>query len=468
MPPLWASATPIAVLLLALVGLIVWHGTDAINSFSPYALLGASVLALILTALTVGLRKSNLSNGLRRSARQIMPAVPLLALIALVSTTWMLGGIVPTLIDYGLKLLNPTLFLMLTCMLCACVSVLTGSSWTTIATVGVAFMGIGAVLGYSTGWIAGAIISGAYFGDKVSPLSDTTIIASSTCGVDLFSHIRYMMLSSAPAMLLALAVYTAVGVFVGPEAETSPDPTLIEALHRTFNITPWVLAVPAVTGILIACKVRTIIVLAVSSVLGVICMYATQPQIASQVHPVLFLLDETVLSTGHSTLDNLVATGGLAGMLPTILLVLCAMLFGAAMLGTGMLRRIAEAFTHRLTKRTHIVGATVGTGLFLNACTADQYLSIIIGGNMYGNVYSRFGLQPRLLSRTLEDSISVTSVLIPWNSCGVTQSTVLGVATLVYFPYCIFNIASPLMSLLLAWTGFRIPVSRPESAGATA
>ena len=277
-----------------------------------------------------------------------------------------------------------------------------------------------------------------------------------------------MMLSSAPAMLLALAVYTAVGVFVGPEAETSPDPTLIEALHRTFNITPWVLAVPAVTGILIACKVRTIIVLAVSSVLGVICMYATQPQIASQVHPVLFLLDETVLSTGHSTLDNLVATGGLAGMLPPILLVLCAMLFGAAMLGTGMLRRIAEAFTHRLTKRTHIVGATVGTGLFLNACTADQYLSIIIGGNMYGNVYSRFGLQPRLLSRTLEDSISVTSVLIPWNSCGVTQSTVLGVATLVYFPYCIFNIASPLMSLLLAWTGFRIPVSRPESAGATA
>lgn len=455
LPPLWLSVLPIVALLASLVGLLITDGADAINAYSPVALLSASALSLLLARTKGHLHRPNLKRGLRVSATQILPAVPLLALIGLVSTTWMLGGIVPVLIDAGLKVLNPTLFLALTCAICAAVSVLTGSSWTTIATVGVAFMGIGTVMGYSEGWIAGAIISGAYFGDKVSPLSDTTVVASSSCGVDLFRHIRYMLITTLPAMTIALAVFAAVGL-CSSASTFHPDGTLADALHRTFNMTPLVLIVPAITAILIICRVRTVITLAISAVMGLIAMLVLQPQIVADISVLHTLWSDTTLSTGSASLDSLSATSGLMGMVPTIMLVLSAMLFGSAMIGTGMLASITAALTRRLRRRATIVGATVGSGLFLNACTADQYLSIIIGANMYGNLYRRSGLEDRLLSRSLEDSISVTSVLIPWNSCGVTQSAVLGVSTLVYMPYCIFNYLSPLMTLLIALTGFRI------------
>ena len=358
------------------------------------------------------------------------------------------------------------MFLFIACGVCAIISVLSGSSWTTIATIGIAFQGIGNVMGYSEGWIAGAIISGAYFGDKVSPLSDTTVLASSSCKVDLFTHIKYLMLTSMPAILLALATYGIVGIFYNPSATTNPSDILL-ALNSSFNISPWTLIIPIITGILIAMRVKTYITLAISSLLGLIGIFFSQPQIitvlgytssrsdiAIMCSDILFT--ETSITTGNELLDSLVGTGGVAGMLPTIYLVLCAMIFGGTLIGTGMLGSITQTFTNKIHSLRQTVGATVGSGLFLNCCTGDQYLSILLGGNLFRNLYKKNGLEPRLLSRSLEDSISVTSVLIPWNSCGVTQSTVLGVATLTYLPYCIFNLASPLLSLFFSWTGWKI------------
>ncbi len=473
-PSLTLSLAPVFFMLLSLIGIIIFAGGSAISDYSHIVLLVSAIVAVALSAFSRTLSPERLMNGLKRSSAQILPAVPLLLLIALISTTWLLSGVVPTLVDYGIKLLNPTFFLVTTCAVCALVSVLTGSSWTTIATIGVAFIGIGKFMGYGEGWIAGAIISGAYFGDKVSPLSDTTVIASSSCGVDLFDHIRFLMITSIPAMSIALICFLCAGVF-STHVEAGDAGEIVSALHSTFNISPLTLIIPLIVGIMIALRIPTLITLSVGSGLGIAGIFLFQPQILAEIggrglHGITdqivtilkTLWSETNLSTGNLTLDSFVSTGGITGMLPTVCLVLCAMLFGAAMIGTGMLASIADSFTKHLNHRRSIVGATVGSGLFLNACTADQYLSIIIGGNMYRQVYQLYGLQPRVLSRTLEDSVSVTSVLIPWNSCGVTQSTVLGVSTLTYLPYCIFNILSPVMTLVMAWTGYKIGVLKPQ------
>lgn len=442
------------------------EGADAIAGYSPVVLLGSAALSVVLSFVFCALSRRGMTVGFVRSARQILPAVPMLICIAMVATTWMVSGVVPTLIVYGLEVLTPTLFLVTACVVCALISVLTGSSWSTIATIGVAFMGIGQVMGFSAGWIAGAIISGAYFGDKISPLSDTTVVASSACGVDLFAHMRYLMLSSVPALLVALVVFAVKG-FMSDAADANQGMMLDGALRTTFNITPWTLVIPAITLALIAFRVPTLLTLAASALLGFAGIFVFQPDLG---HSVIsaggMLWSGNAMDTGVERLDSLVSTGGISGMMSTVALVLSAMMFGAAMMGTGMLSSITRSFTSRLHKRTSIVGATVCSGLFMNSTTADQYLSLIITGNMYRNVYRQFGLEPRLLSRTIEDSVSVTSVLIPWNSCGITQSTVLGVSTMVYFPYCIFNILSPCMSLLLAWTGWRIRNLRLSHAGA--
>ncbi|MDE6286030.1 MAG: sodium:proton antiporter [Muribaculaceae bacterium] len=461
------SLLPIIFLLVMLVGIIASGGAELINTYSPVILLSAAALSLLLGRMSRSYSARSLRTGFQRSAVQILPAVPMLLCISMVATTWMLSGVVPTLIVYGLNIINPTCFLVITCAVCGAVSVLTGSSWSTIATIGVAFMGIGTVLGYSEAWIAGAIISGAYFGDKMSPLSDTTVVASSACGVDLFKHIRYMMLTSVPAMAAALAVYGLVGLW-SDHGDAASASEITGALHSTFNISAWTLVIPAVTVTLLALRVPTLWVLAAGAATGTAGIFLFQPHLLPMLEGnaghiagiARTLWQETSLSTGSELLDSLAGTSGITGMLPTIALVLSAMIFGAVMIGTGMIGSITEAFTRKLSRRGSIVGTTVCSGLFLNSCTADQYLSLIIGGNMYRNVYRRAGLEPRLLSRTMEDSVSVTSVLIPWNSCGVTQSAVLGVATIVYLPCCIFNIMSPLMSIILALTGFRIHSSR--------
>lgn len=450
------SAVPIIALLVTLVGVVVFEGADAISSYSPFVLLGSACMALVIAFRTRCLSRRGLAVGLRRSASQILPAVPMLLCIAVLATTWMMSGIVPALVDYGLSVLNPKWFLVTTCVSCAVVSVLTGSSWSTIATIGVAFMGIGSVMGYHHGWVAGAIISGAYFGDKVSPLSDTTVVASSTCGVDLFEHIRYLMITAVPAMSVALLVFGLRG-FTGHMVPVENPADFADGLRHVFNITPWVLVIPLITGVMIALRVPTLITLVISALLGAVGIFVFQPAIGADFIRVL----EAVwgghsMATGDAAVDELVATGGITGMLPTIFLVLSALVFGGVMIGTGMLGSLASAMTARLRRRTSVVGATVASGLCVNVCTADQYLALIITGNMFRAVYRRSRLEQRLLSRSMEDSVSVTSVLIPWNSCGVTQSTVLGVSTLAYLPYCIFNYLSPLMSLVMVWTGFKV------------
>lgn len=467
-PSLVASLIPIAALISGLVAVIVTSGADAVQNMSQPILLAGALIALLIAIVFYRRPMKAFRIGLMKSASQILPTVPILLMIGTVSATWMLSGVVPTLIDYGLVALNPKMFLFTTCAVCALISVLSGSSWTTIATIGVAFMGIGTVWGYSPGWIAGAIISGAYFGDKISPLSDTTVLASSTCGVKLFPHIRYMMITTVPAIVIALAVFALVGILTPPTSqEQSSD--MMHYLHATFNITPWTLLIPCATILLLVMKLGTTTTLALSTLLGVIGIFLFQPSLLSTIegtdNPSLLihakaifniLASETSVPTGHELLDSLVSTGGMKGMLSTILLILCAMIFGGVMIGTGMVSTITHSVTKRLKRSQSIVSATVGTGLMLNACTGDQYLSIILNGNLYRNLYHRNRLEPRLLSRSIEDSTSVTSVLIPWNSCGLTQSSVLGVATLHYLPYCIFNIMSPLITIAIAWVGFRI------------
>lgn len=458
LPSLGISLIPLIILLVALPALIIARGADAVAETGPWILLLCAAVSTGLAVVGRTATRRGLLLGLRRSAGQILPAIPILVCIAMVSTTWMVSGVVPTLICYGLEILSPSMFLMLACVVSAAISVLTGSSWTTIATIGVAFMGIGEVMGYSDPWIAGAIISGAYFGDKVSPLSDTTVVASSAAGVDLFKHIRYLMVTTIPSILIALTVYLLVGL-LGDHADRAVNPgEMTAALNGVFNITPWVLIIPALTVTLILLRVNTLLVLFLGAIFGAAGILIFQPQLAMGIADILKAFwSGSVFSTGSASLDELTATGGILGMGSTIFLVLCAMVFGSAMIGTGMLNRITAAFTASLRKRTSIVGATVGSGLAMNCLTADQYLSLIITGNMYRSLYRRFGLEGRLLSRSMEDAVSVTSVLIPWNSCGVTQSTVLGISTLAYFPFCIFNILSPLMSVFVAWIGYRIP-----------
>lgn len=462
--PLLVALTPVILLLVSLITLIIVKGADSVQEWSAPILLGASMFSCLVAVIGYRRPLKALRIGMLKSFRQIIPSFPVLLLIGAVSATWMLSGTVPLLIDYGLKLLNPTMFLFITCATCAVISVLTGSSWTTIATIGVAFMGIGTVMGYSDGWVAGAIISGAYFGDKVSPLSDTTVLASSSTGVRLFTHIRYLMITSVPAMSVALIAFAIAGMTSTLNSGVNAL-EIEQALESTFNLTPWLLVIPALTVTAILLRFNTNIVLVVSALSGLTGVYVCQPDIITGFieagHSMAgagatILLTDTATTTGSAILDPLVATGGMAGMLPTVKLVAAAMVFGGALMGTGMLSVITEAFTRRLDGPRSIVGATVGSGLFLNSCTADQYLSIIIGGNLYRRIYNRNRLESRLLSRSLEDSVSVTSVLIPWNSCGVTQSAVLGVSTLVYLPYCFFNFLSPLMSLTMAWTGYRI------------
>ena len=467
-PPLWASILPIAVLLISLVALIIIEGAHAVSEYSQIVLLGTSFLAFLLAMATGAFSLRGLKVGFARSARQILPAVPMLVFIAMVATTWMAAGVVPTMIKYGLGLLDPTLFLVTTCAICAVISVMTGSSWTTIATIGVAFMGIGTVMGFHPGWVAGAIISGAYFGDKVSPLSDTTVVASSTCGVDLFTHIRYLMITAIPAMSVALIIYLIAGIYTDT-VSVKEAMQFAGELEDYFRLSPFILFIPAVTLVLIAFRVPTLITLFSASALGFAGMFVFQSHEGfSVIDGLMALWKGYAPSTGDSSLDSLVTTGGISGMMSTITLVLSAIVFGCAMIGTGMLSVIANAFTRRLRRRGSIVSTTVGSGLFINACTADQYLSLIITGNMYRTLYQKFRLEPRLLSRTIEDSVSVTSVLIPWNSCGITQSTVLGVSTLVYFPFCIFNILSPCMSILMAWTGYKIRSVTLKRAAASA
>ena len=470
--PLWIASIPLAVLVTVLALVIKCFGADAIGGGSQIALLFAAAVAAVLAITLCGQKWQALEDAIVENIRTSASAIIILLLIGAISGTWMLSGTVPTLICYGLEVIHPKIFLAVACIICALVSLVTGSSWTTIATIGVALMGIGQAMGFSEGWIAGAIISGAYFGDKVSAPSDTTVLASAASKVPLFEHIKYMLITTVPSFTIAVIVFLAVSFFETPQ-QSAQIAHISETLHSTFNISAWLLLVPLITALLILRKLPALITLFAATVVASIAMVILQPEIIDQVGGegalgtfrgiMIACSSNTAVDTGDAMLNELVATRGMGGMLSTIWLILCAMCFGGVMSGSGMLGALTRLFM-RFAKRTvSVVSSTIATGIFCNLTTADQYISIIITGNTFGDLYRQRGLEGRLLSRSVEDSATVTSVLIPWNSCGMTQSTVLGVATITYLPYCLFNILSPILSITVAALGYKIIKNRAEN-----
>lgn len=462
------SLIPLAVLVMFLALTIKLFGADAIAGGSQLSLLTASAVCTAMAILIYGRKWVDLEQSILQNMRSATPALIILLLIGAIAGTWMASGIIPTLIYYGLKILHPSIFLPASCIICAIISLLTGSSWTTIATIGVALMGIGRALGFDDGWIAGAIISGAYFGDKISVMSDTTVLASSTTEVPLFTHIKYMLITTIPSLIISISVFTIAGI--NASSITATDMMAIEeGIQSTFNISPWLLLVPVLTGVLIAKRLPAIVTLFASAFMAAIVLVIAQPHLVLQIANtdsasflssfkaiVIASTTSNTVETGNELLNNLVTTKGMGGMMGTIWLIVCAMCFGGVMYGSGMLSSITQIFL-RVTRRTvSVVSSTVGSGLFFNLVTGDQYISIILTGNLFRKLYDERDLEHRLLSRSIEDSATITSVLIPWNSCGMTQSTVLGVATLTYMPYCIFNIVSPFMSILMAMIGYKI------------
>ena len=473
--PHWTiSCIPLVFLVGLLVLVIRYFGSDALEGGSQVALLLSAGLAIAIGIF--GYRQSwkSFEKSIDDCFSSVATSILILLLIGAVAGSWMVSGVVPTLVCYGLDIISPRIFLFATCAIAAVVALMTGSSWTTIATVGVALLAIGNALGYSPGWTAGAIISGAYFGDKVSPLSDTTVLASSSSGTDLFTHIRYMLLTTIPSICVALLVFLLVSIFHKGESSLMTR-EYTEALQATYNIRPILLLVPIFTFYLILRKVPAILTLMLSAFAAGIAAIAFQPEQLCAIggtDGVCFegcykglmysWFSSTGVDTGSELVNNLTRTRGMQGMLNTIFLILCAVTFGAAMTGSGMFQSITEALTRHIRRRVPTAGATVMTGIASNIITGDQYLSIILSANLFRKLYEKNGYENRLLSRSVEDSATVCSVLIPWNSCGMTQATVLGVATMSYLPYCIFNLVSPLMSILIASLGIRI-YHRPQN-----
>ena len=448
--PHWAvSCLPLVFLAALLVVVIHFFGSDSLEGGSQVALLLSAGLAIAIGIFGYGQSWKSFEKSIDDCFSSVATSILILLLIGAVAGSWMISGIVPTLVCYGLQIISPRIFLFASCAIAAAVALMTGSSWTTIATIGVALMAIGTALGFSPGWTAGAIISGAYFGDKVSPLSDTTVLASSSSGTDLFTHIRYMMFTTVPSISVALVVFLVASLMHNPDAVPSTA-EYSDALRSTFRISPLLLIVPIFTFFLIIKKVPAILTLMVSAFVAGLAALLFQPGIVASIG------GSDVISTGACIKGMMMSWfAGMGGMLNTVFLIICAVTFGAAMTGSGMFQGITEARTRHIRRRVPSVAATVTTGIVSNVITADQYLSIILSASLFKDLYRKNSLESRLLSRSVEDSATVCSVLIPWNSCGMTQATVLGVATVVYFPYCIFNIVSPLMSILVAAIGSR-------------
>lgn len=465
--PLLLALLPVA-LLVALLGInVTVFGDGGLEGPNQLALLAAAALALVI-GMRQGQGYSHLLEQVVRSIGTALGAILILLLIGALAGTWLISGVVPAMLHHGLLLLTPKVFLVAACLVCAVVSLATGSSWSTAATVGIALMGIGKALGFHEGLVAGAVISGAYFGDKLSPLSDTTNLAPAVSGAQLFDHIRYMLNTTLPSLGIALLLFGGIGLQGGGGAVESLEGMHTAILER-FHIGWWLYLVPLTVLVLIARRMPALPALFIGAVLGGLFAMLFQPQLlqelggaaSGQVWPhyraVLGAMGSGAsVVTGHAVVDELLTTGGMAGMLKTVWLVLCAMVFGGAMEGAGLLQRITQAVMRGVRGDASLIATTSASCVFVNVTASDQYLSIVLPGRMFEPVYRARGLAPKVLSRTLEDSGTVTSALVPWNTCGAYMSGVLGVATFTYLPFCFFNLASPLMTVLLGALGWRI------------
>lgn len=469
-PSLFQSLIPLAFLIFFLTLNVKYFGDDTLSGANQIALILAAAIAAII-AVRLGHNWLDVRAKVVLSIGSAMPSILILFLIGSLAGTWMISGVVPMLIYYGLQILDPKIFLFATVVICSVVSMSTGSSWSTVATIGVALLGIGITIGINEGIVAGAIISGAYFGDKMSPLSDTTNLAPAMAGTDLFTHIRYMVYTTAPTMVITLIIFILIGFnydFAG--AETNIE-SVLSSIKEKFYISPVLLLVPALLIFVIVKKVAPLPSLLFGTLIGALFAVIFQPHVVQEVAGttgsffrqayigVMKTMFGTVsVVTENATVNDLLSTRGMAGMLNTIWLIISAMVFGGIMEASGMLAKI----THYIMKMVHnagtLVGSTVATCLFFNVTASDQYLAIVVPGRMFAKIYRKMGYKPELLSRALEDCGTVTSPLIPWNTCGATQSSVLGVSVWSYAPYAFFNLISPFMSVFMA--AFNIKIRR--------
>ena len=460
------SFIPFLVLIVLITCCVAVFGNATLDGASQVSLLAASAVSVLIGHFTKRLEWENLEREITDKIASCTPAIIILLLIGAIGGTWMVSGIVPTMIYYGMQIIRPEVFFVSSSLLCALVSLMIGSSWTTVATIGVALMGIGKAHGFDDGWIAGSIITGAYFGDKLSPLSDTTVLASSVSGTPLFTHIRYMLFTTVPTFCISLTIFLIAGFTMDVQGHGNVQ-EFMDGLQHTFVISPWLLIVPVLTGVMIARKWPSMVVLFLAILLAAVVGLLVQPELIRQISGQDGFISSykgmmqvcyvsTNIETGVPMLNYLVATSGMGGMMPTIWLIICAQTFGGALTATGQLADLMKVVLRWVRGTASMVASTVGTSLFCNIAMADQYLSIMLASSMFKDVYKDRGYESRLLSRSCEDGATVTSVLVPWNTCGLTQSTVLGVATLTYLPYCFFNFLSPVTSIVVAALGWKI------------
>jgi len=474
-PTVFDALIPLVFLIVLLVLNIQVFGTDGLSGSNQIVLILSALVASLVAIFRLGFTWDTLQDGAIKSISAAMSSILILFLIGALAGTWLLSGIVPAMIYYGLQILSPAIFLVAACVVSGIVSVATGSSWTTVATVGVALLGIGRALGFEEGIIAGAIISGAYFGDKMSPLSDTTNLAPAMAGTDLFTHIKYMAKTTIPSISITLIIFLVLGLNYESTGSVGDVEAISDVILEQFNINGWLFIVPAVVLVLIVKKVPAIPALLTGALLGGVFAVIFQPQIirliaaenASYLYQsfkavMMSLYGEINIVTTNDVVNELLITRGMGGMMNTIWLIIAAMVFGGIMEESGMLKVLAEAVISKVHSVGSLIASTVATCVFFNITTSDQYLAILVPGRMYADVYRKRGLKPENLSRTLEDSGTVTSVLVPWNTCGATQASVLGVATLTYAPYCFFNIISPFMTILYGYFKIGIAYYDPQ------
>lgn len=464
-PPLWLALTPLLVLFILLGYNVAIYGDESLGGANQAALILAAALAAGLGTLR-GASWPHIQERITDNIRAATPAVLILLMVGALTGTWLIGGVVPSMIYYGLQIFNPAFFIVSACVVMGIAAVVIGSSWSTSATLGVALMSIGYALGFNPGLVAGALVSGAYFGDKMSPLSDTTNLASGVSNVELFTHIRYLSLTALPSIIITLAVYLLIGLFTTADAGAAQGTGRYqEIIQQYFHVSPLLLLVPAGVILLIVKKVPALPALFFGVLLGALSAATFQQPLLQSLALEFGGIYQTIMqavygsvsiATGDEILDELLSSGGMAGMLNTVWLILSAMVFGGSMEASGFLARITQALLSRVRSDAGLVTATGATCLVTNVSASDQYLALVVPGRMFTRAYRDRGLAPQNLSRTLEDTGTVTSVLVPWNTCAAYHASVLGVATLSYAPWALFCLISPLMTLLFAWRGIRI------------
>tara|TARA_B110000027_G_scaffold15627_1_gene15886 strand:- start:1624 stop:3072 length:1449 start_codon:yes stop_codon:yes gene_type:complete len=464
-----ASLIPVVLLVVLLAYNVFVFGDDALSGSNQFILLiGGAIAAVVGFYHKVSYEK--MLAEVAENLKSTTGALLILLMVGALSGTWLVSGIIPAMIYYGLQILNPTIFLAACVIICAIISIATGSSWTTSATVGIALIGIGNALGIPMGMTAGAVLSGAYFGDKMSPLSDTTNLAPAMAGGDLFTHIRYMLLTTVPTLIVTLIVFVVLGFTMDTSGEADTA-SILNSIDATFNISGWLFLVPLGVILMILKKTPPLMALLIGTLLGGVFALIFQPEIIAGLSGAKELNFEngykgilnaitisTEIATDNVALNDLFTSKGMSGMLGTIWLIMCAMVFGGIMDGIGALSKISETLLGMAKTTFGLFASTVASCLALNVTASDQYLAIVIPGKMFSKAYKDKGLAPENLSRTLEDSGTVTSVLIPWNTCGAYHSGVLGVGVADYFVYAIFNWLSPFMTLLFA--AFQIKIAQ--------